>query len=152
MRSMIAHYDTNLDQQTCKCGESVLISKLLQNKIPCSHLIFLGMEFPKINPPDLDTTINLTGEIFFEYEIDSNSNEVELDLNYYSYIRNYAVKIIKKYSHNKDKKNEISSYAQEELNFIEPPQEFALGYPVEVFKVIYEGIKKFYVPKKKNYK
>ena len=69
-------------------------------------------------------------------------------MNYYSYIRNYAVKIIKKYSHNKDKKNEISSYVQEELNFIEPPQEFALGYPVEVLKVINEGIRKFYVPKK----
>ncbi|KAK8882561.1 hypothetical protein M9Y10_045203 [Tritrichomonas musculus] len=147
MNSMIQHYQTSIDDQQCHCGEAILISSMLNRKIPCSHLAFLGMQFPIIEPPFIDTSVPITGEIFFEYEI-ANSIDVYTDSDYYSFVRNYAVKIIKKYSHNKNKKNEITSFVQEKLNFNDPPTQFALGYPVEVFKIIDEGIMKFYIPKK----
>ena len=59
-------------------------------------------------------------------------------------MREYAVKIIKKYSHCKNKQNGVTLFVEEQLKFEETPSEFALGYPVEVFKVIDEGIVRFY--------
>lgn len=56
--------------------------------------------------------------------------------------------MIKHYSHRKKKdKNEIDTFVRQKLKFDPLPEKFALGYPVEVFEVIDEGISKFYKKK-----
>ena len=94
MQNMIRSYKTDITSETCLCGESVLISSMLQIKLPCSHLYFLGMQFPKFDVPKLEIEYVTNGEVFVEYEI-VKSQKVETNCDYYDKIRLYTLKIIK---------------------------------------------------------
>ena len=69
MESMIEQYSTDIDNKKCNCGQADLLSAILKVKLPCIHLYYLKMPFPKIDPPSLDLTILLTGSMVFEYRI-----------------------------------------------------------------------------------
>lgn len=49
MKLWIHDYETRIDKQTCKLGESILISSTLDAHVPCSHLYFLGDIKKKVN-------------------------------------------------------------------------------------------------------
>ena len=53
MRKLIINYKTDINTQTCQCGESILISSMIGINLPGSHLHFLGMPFPKSESPKL---------------------------------------------------------------------------------------------------
>ena len=142
MRSMIQKYSTNLNTNECKCRESKLMSAMLGIKIPCSHLYFLKNEFPVIAPPPLKITNSTNGAIIFEHEI-IETQKVTINLDYFEKIRRHSYKMIKKYSHNKEKKA-IADFVNDKLSFEKEPSDFILGYPIEMFEVIDKGILKFY--------
>lgn len=143
---LIHDYETKIDDQTCKCGESILISSTLDAHIPCSHLYHLGDKFPDIDPPEITLKNTFQDHLVFEYDINTIA-QVHIDMDYYTKIRNYAYRTIKRYSHSKSK-NEINEFVQSRLKFDENPEKFILGNPAKVFSVIDEGIRFFYRAKK----
>lgn len=147
MQSQIRYYITDLFHMKCDCGESAIMSSILNARLPCSHLYSKGMTFPILNPPKLDMVNLFKGELFFEYSI-IESKKVVITFDYYDKIRRYVYKMIKRYSHNKNKQK-ITNFVNEKLPFTKEPDKFILGYPVEVFSVIDEGISYFYVSKTK---
>lgn len=147
MQSQIRYYNTDLLHMKCDCGESAIMSSMLNARLPCSHLYSKGMTFPILNPPKLDMVNLFKGELFFEYSI-IESKKVVITFDYYDKIRRYVYKMIKRYSHNKNKQK-ITNFVNEKLPFTKEPDKFLLGYPVEVFSVIDEGISYFYVSKTK---
>lgn len=138
MESQISYYDTNIEDKTCTCGESALISEMLQTKIPCSHLSFLKMGFPEVQPPKIIFENKFEGELFYEYKI-HESKKKEIDSSYYTKIRKSVVNSIKRFSHCNEK-TEIVTYVNNKLPFIKPPESFIMGYPLEAMSVIDEGI------------
>lgn len=145
MNSMIKDYETNLETHSCNCGESRLISSMMDTKIPCSHLFFLGDDFPKIEAPKINIHNCTNGELFYQYNINSTPR-VQIDASYITKTRKYVCKVIKKYSRCKNK-TQISTFVNQQLPFHETPKTFVLGYPSDVFRVIDEGIIKFYQDK-----
>ena len=139
--SQSAYYETNLDNQTCTCGESALISSMLEVKIPCTHLVKMNVQFPEIQPPKILFENRFQKELFYEYEI-HESKEVTVDSNYYSRIRKSVINTIKRFSHS-ESSSEISEYVNKNLPFTETPKEFVFGLPAEVFNVIDNGIRIF---------
>ncbi|KAK8897476.1 hypothetical protein M9Y10_015429 [Tritrichomonas musculus] len=138
MRQMIKHYNTDLTHLTCQCGEAILLSSMLEVKLPCSHLIYLGASFPEIEVQNLDMNNSTKGELVIEYNY-VESNNVELNNDYSAKIRKYAYKIIKRYSYCQEKEK-IAAFVDEKLVFDEDPTKFVLGYPIKVFDVIDQGI------------
>ena len=126
-QSMIKHYETSFESQTCKYSESRLISQMMDTTIPCSHLYSLGVEFPKITPPK-PVFHNITnGDLIYEYNI-NNSPQITINSDYLTKVRRYVYK----------------DFVNKKLQFEETPTEFVLGYPAEVFQIIDEGIISFY--------
>lgn len=140
MEKMIKQYHTNLINNTCDCGESCLLSSMFKKSIPCSHLFYMGVQFPDLSAPDLNLINSIKGELVVEYNF-VKSEQINLNVDYYSNIKKHAVKIIQKYSH--FKKDKIIDYVDKKLTFDTEPNEFILGYPIEVFDVIDEGIRYF---------
>lgn len=103
MQSQIRFYNTDLSHMKCDCGESAIISSMLNARLLCSHLYSKGMTFPILNTPKLDMVNLFKGELFFEYSI-IESKKVVITFDYYDKIRRYVYKMIKRYSHNKKKK------------------------------------------------
>lgn len=91
-----------------KCGESDLISSMLEIDLPCSHLFYLGMQFPKIEPPQINLENITKGELFIEFNF-VQSQSVLISNDYYNSIRKYVTKIIKRFTHYK-LKDEIVEY------------------------------------------
>ena len=145
MRAEIQNYSTNPDTDECQCGEAKLMSAMLGHKLPCSHLYFLKKTFPDLHAPSLELVNSTNGELFFEHKI-TETKKITLDLDYFEKIRRHAYKMIKKYSHNQNKK-EITNFVNEELKFDQAPTEFILGYPSEMFELIDKGIMKYYKEK-----
>ena len=98
MRQKIKHYNTDLTHLTCQCGEAILLSSMLEVQLPCSHLIYLGASFPEIEVQNLDMNNSTKGELIIEYNY-VESNNVELNNDYFAKTRKYAYKIIKRYSY-----------------------------------------------------
>lgn len=142
---MIDTYKTNIEDQKCNCGQADLMSAMFKKKVPCVHLYYLKMKFPKIDPPSLNIESPLLSEIFFEYKI-TPTERVETNSDYYTKMRLYAIKMIKRYSRQK-KIEEITKFVENKLTFIETPTDFVLGYPVEVLETIDRGIIQFYKSK-----
>ena len=69
MNSMIKDYETNLETHSCNCGESRLFSSMVDTKIQCSCLFFLGDDFPKIEAPKNDIHYCTNGELIYQYSI-----------------------------------------------------------------------------------
>lgn len=95
MELMIQQYKTNIKTHTCNCGECTLLSSMIQEPLPCSHLHYMGVQFPDIEAPNLMV-----------------SNCID--------------------------------YINKRLLFETEPSKFVLGYPIEVFDVIDEGIRHFH--------
>ena len=118
------------------------MSAMLGIKLPCSHLYFLKNEFPDITPPPLKITNSTNDAFIFEHKI-KETQKVTINLDYFEKIRRHSYKMIKKYSHSKEKKA-ITDFVNENLSFEKEPSDFILGYPIEMFEVIDKGILKFY--------
>ena len=143
MRSMINHYQTDINTTSCLCGESILISSMLGVNLPCSHLFFLGMEFPKLEAPNLnldDIDIN-TRKLIYKWDF-VDSHKVETNDDYFQKVRQYTSKVIRRYSHH-NKKEDVEQFVLQKLPFTDIPTSFILGYPKEIFSVIHEGILHF---------
>ena len=104
--SAIQYYQTNAEDEICFCGESVLMSSMLDVQIPCSHLHHLGMPFPEITPPIIDLTKSIDGYLLDEVII-VDSIPIEYNNDYYSKVREYVFKEIRRYSHCKKKGQRI---------------------------------------------
>lgn len=117
------------------------MSSMLWTQLPCSHLYYFDHRFPELQPPKLQF-INVTkGDLIFEYKI-FKLEKKEITVDYYSKVRNYVYKTIKPYSHSKEKK-QIQVFVENKLPFAQVPNDFVLGYPAEIYKVIDEGISNF---------
>lgn len=57
MEKIIKQYETDIKTHSCKCGESALLSSMLQKPLPCSHLLYMGAQFPDIQAPTLMVVI-----------------------------------------------------------------------------------------------
>ncbi len=148
LNAMIHYYKPNLDDCTCSCGETSIFSSMLGIALPCSHLHYLNVPFPDVKPPKIEIE-NITNGVFIDEYVFESTCSIQLNLDYFSKIYEYVYQMIKHYSHRKKKdKDEIDTFVRQKLKFDPLPEKFALGYPVEVFEVIDEGISKFY--KKKN--
>lgn len=141
-QSQYAYYNTNFEQNSCDCGESTLMSAMLGIPLPCSHLYSKGKTFPNLQQPKLNMVNLFKSELFFEYT-ELPSKKIEVNADYYDRVRKYVYKTIKRYSHNQNKKK-IQDFVNEKLPFVNEPTEFVLGYPVEIFSLIDEGISLFY--------
>lgn len=141
MESMIDYYSIVHISGSCECGETNLLSSMLQISLPCSHLRFCGIDFPHIDVPEIYLTNESNQELLFEYDI-LNSELIQADHDYFSSIRKFVSRIIKRYSYCQ-KKEQIIKYVEDKLPFVEYPKKFVLGYPSEIFHVIDEGIKHF---------
>lgn len=126
-------YNTSVDE--CECGETVLYSSMYRCDIPCSHRIFLGAQFPKIDNIKLTLNKQFDELIPDIIEDDEIRKQIEHDK-----VKEIISKNIKKFSHSKEKE-EIKQYVDQ--NFIPKYDAFALGYPIEFFIVISNGIKFF---------
>ena len=84
---------------------------MLKTKLPCSHLRHLGIEFPYIESPDISFDNAPECELIFEY--DTNDLQfVQTNSDYFSSIRKYVSKIIKRYTHHKNKE-EIMEFVEQ---------------------------------------
>ena len=111
---------------------------MLQMTLPCSHLHYLGVQFPEIQPPSLNITPILTDEIFFEYKIQESSDQ-HSPATYYNNQCSYAIKMIKRYSHFKNK-DEIAAFVYQHFPLENVPNGFALGQPMNLLEIINNGI------------
>ena len=141
IEKMIIQYETDIKTHSCKCGESIFLSSMFQEQLPCSHLLYMGAEFPNIQAPNLMVRNVTNGELIVEYNFEKSEDVLTND-DYYSRIRKYASKIIQKYTHRN--KEDCIEYANQNLPFNTEPSKFVLGYPIEVFDVIDEGIRHFH--------
>ena len=127
-------YNSNLE--SCDCGETVLQSNMFKCDIPCSHRIHLGAQFPSID--DIDFQIE---NQFNELIIDIQEDKKTIKNIEHNSIKAMAVRSIKKFAHVKKKKKEIEKFFDD--NYKPEYKEFALGYPIELFVVISNGIDAF---------
>lgn len=144
---MIVDYETDLSNESSNCVESVLISFMLGINMQYSHLFFQGMTFPKIEP-QINMENATKGELFIEFNF-IQSQVVPISDNFYTSIRKYVTKIVKRYSHYK-KKEEIAEYVEQKVPIREVPRRLVLGYPINIFPVIDDGIQYFLDQKKEN--
>ena len=93
MNAQIKYYHTVKETMSCDCGEARLMSKMLKTALPCSHLFSLGVPFPEIQPPKIERFNRTGGELFVEYKF-IKSEEVKIDHDYYTGIRNHVYKQI----------------------------------------------------------
>ena len=142
MEKMIHYYKTDLKTYSCNCGETTLLSSMIQESLPCSHLHYMGVQFPDIAAPNIMISNSTRGELIVEYNF-VKSEKIITDDDYYSRIRKYASKVIQKYTHRK--KEDCIEYVNRKLQFKTEPSKFILGYPIEVFDVIDEGIRHFHL-------
>lgn len=103
-----------------------------------SHLVFLGDDFPKIEAPKTDIHNCTNGELVYNYNI-NNTLRIQIDAKYITRTRKYVYKIIKKYSKSKN--------ITKQLPLNDTSKTFVRGYSSDVFRVIDEGITKFYLDK-----
>ncbi len=142
---MIVDYKTDINEKVCHCGQSNLMSSMMDIHLPCSHLYYLGEKFPSIVTPVIGFKNTFLGELVFEYNINTK-HKIQINVDYYSRIRTYVYKMIKRYSKNNDKEK-IKKFVNQKLPFDETPTKFVLGYPAEIFTVIDEGIRSFCIEK-----
>ncbi|KAK8870992.1 hypothetical protein M9Y10_008905 [Tritrichomonas musculus] len=116
MITRIQKYNTDPVTENCECGESALFYAML-NILPCSHLYYRGVAFPKVNPASLKIENVVKGEVFFEYNI-QDSIRTNAIPNYYSRAQEYG------HSKNLD---EITLFVKEKLPFTETPIHFIFG-------------------------
>ena len=127
-------YTTKL--HSCNCGETVLYTNMFKVDVPCSHRLYLGALFPDIK----DIIFNLQNQ-FNELILDVREDVKATKKIEYDTFKTIAVKNIKKFSHVKKKKKEIEEFF--DMNYKPAYEKFALGYPIELFVVISNGIEKF---------
>ena len=136
MDAEMRFYKTTKD--TCKCGETSLLSSMLNIDIPCSHRIHFGAQFPELPKIDLKL-VPCTKECVFKYSI-INRDPPNSDANHINWLKNNAITAIKRYSHYKHK-SEISKFVDEKFTIGE---EFVNGKPVEYYSLVNDGILHFY--------
>lgn len=86
MERMIQQYKTDIRTHTCNCGECTLLSSMIQEPLPCSHLHYMGVQFPDIEEPNLMASNSDHGELIVEYNF-VKSEKVIINDDYYSRIR-----------------------------------------------------------------
>lgn len=131
-------YNTQIDN--CFCSDNKLPSQLMKVDLPCCHRIDCGAQFP----PCPHFSIHLD-EQFDHLEcsvqpIDAEDDSLK-DLDEYYSNKEFAIRIIKRYSYFKDKDKIRQfvnhSYCSENDTF------FILGKPASLIQMINEGISYF---------
>ncbi|KAK8884525.1 hypothetical protein M9Y10_043639, partial [Tritrichomonas musculus] len=125
----------NATQHSCECGENNLYSAMFRLNIPCSHMVHLGAEFEKLEEIEIDLKSQ-----FDELIPDIIPDETENNFTHVGILKTIAIKNIKRFSHSKQK-DEIAKYFDD--HFHSEFKKFALGYPIEFFTVVSEGIEFF---------
>lgn len=125
----------NSTENSCECGENDLYSAMFRLNIPCSHMIHLGAEFEKLD----EVEINFENQ-FDELILDILPDETEKQSVQIDFLKKIAVKNIKRFSHSKQKE-QIEKYFDDHFN--SEFKIFVLGYPIEFFTIVSEGIQFF---------
>lgn len=99
---------------------------MIQEPLPCSHLHYMGVQFPDIEEPNLMVSNANHGELIVEYNF-VKSEKVKINDDYYSRIRKYASKMIQKYTHRK--KEDCIDYINKRLLFETEPSKFVFNDP-----------------------
>jgi hypothetical protein len=133
MKNEQAFYETGDSQ--CECGEMIHYSAMYRVSMPCSHLYFNGIAKP-ILPPELKLTIEKNYKsLVIEFKVIERETR-EIEDNNINYLKNLAVKNIKRFS-NSTQKEEIIAYVQTNFHIGDT---FVLGQPVSVYQLISAGI------------
>lgn len=98
---MITDYKTDINGKVCHCGQSNLISSMIDIHFLCQHLNYSGEKFHSILTPVIDLKNSFLGELVFEYNINTK-HKIQIDVDYYSRIRTYVYKMINGYSKDND--------------------------------------------------
>lgn len=130
-------YDTTIDH--CNCSDNKLVSKMMKIDIPCHHRLSSGATFPEcpIFRLSLEDEFDFLDDSIKPFTEEEELNETE------EFYRNkqYAIKLIKRYSHFKD-----TEKIEQFVNFSccsENDSAFILGKPVSLIQLIDEGISYF---------
>jgi hypothetical protein len=136
MKNEQAFYETGDSQ--CECGEMIHYSAIYRVSMPRGHLYFNGIAKQNL-PPQHKLTIekNYKSFVIEVKVIERETSEIEDNNN--NYLKNLAVKNIKRFSHSKQKK-EIIAYVQANFHIGDT---FLLGQPVSVYQLISTGISLF---------
>ena len=124
---------------SCKCGETTLLSSMMMVDIPCSHRYSKGAAFPsrpiglRLNLKNSTTVLNTDVTIV---ELDQDNEQKDYD----TYINSLAAKTVRKFTKFK-KTPQIAK--QIPTISIEKETSFANGKPMGFFSAVSEGIHKF---------
>ena len=122
--------------ENCTCGETALESSMYRIRIPCSHMIFCGAEFPPL--PDIDLKLHPYTEWSkskFEFTVVERSHD-HPSITRHAKLKEIAIKNIKRYSHYR-KKAEIQEFVEQ--NF-DDEQGYVLGKPIGFYRLTHRGI------------
>lgn len=138
MKNEKEFYDSRID--SCLCSDNKLVSHLMKIDLPCYHRVDCGAQFPKC--PHFTLHID---EDFDHLEckiklINSDDESIK-DLDKYYSDKEYAIRIIRRYSNFKDidkiRQFVDHSYCSANDSF------YILGKPVSLIQMINEGISYF---------
>lgn len=141
MKNMIKFYNTNID--SCDCGENKLVSAMIDIKLPCSHQIYIGNQFPSI--PDFNPHFDCQwSNLVIDYNIldDDNSKIIKEP-----YEKKYAKSKIRFYT--QYTKKDIDDYVDENYNETDDSM-FIKNHGVSLIEFVLDGIKHFKELKKKE--
>ena len=135
-------YHTNLD--SCECGETKLISRMMRIEIPCSHIYSMKKKFEEI-PENIKLVISKDDNgLYLNYEV-TEIPDVFADSDITKKLQNKAVKTIRRFSHFKQDK-----VIQEEVSRLQINEEFANGVPTSYHEFVAAGISKHFIRKNKS--
>ena len=129
-------YETT--NETCKCGETKLLSAMMRVDIPCSHQINIGKQFPPCPSINLRLTNSYHG-LKIDYEehernADSKTHQLE------DILAEKAAREIRKRSKFKNK-NEIKKTI--DVINIDDESEYASGKPIKFYEEVTKGIHRY---------
>ena len=140
LENEVRFYKTTKD--SCTCNENKLNSALLGIDMPCRHRYHLGVQFP--NCPESKVPLEIShNKLSIEYVTLEDDNS-EIITSYEDFDKKYACETICRFSKFKDKleimKYVNSVYCLMDHKEIVPGQEYINGIPLELVKVIDDGI------------
>jgi hypothetical protein len=123
---------------SCRCGETIHLSRMYGVHMPCSHQYSLGAKKPSV-PSALCLVFEYT---WFESVLDCRPLErqpADQSPEHAAAVKDIAARNIKRFSGSRNKV-EIRKYVED--NFVMSP-DFALGLPISVLDLISGGIEHF---------
>ena len=138
MKNEKEFYDSHNDG--CLCSDNKLVSHLMKTDLPCYHRVECGTQYPKCPHSTLHIDEDFD-HLKYKIQLIDSDNESIKDLDEYYSDKEYAIRIIIRYSNFKDidkiRQFVDHSYCSANDSF------YILGKPVSLIQMINEGISYF---------